>query len=289
MDTYRVPDIAKKYTEYDIIQTHTELPDFPNYRARLLYAFLNKGSSSANSELYVLVTSLVQMGLDTHDLVSASKDRSERNTERSRQLKVLAGDYFSSRFYHLLSQAGQIELVKQLSDAVCEVNRLKMNMYLKMKQFKLTADDYIQQSVHIKTQLFLAFSGLMEGIYNKVWPDMLHGLTRCEVIHEELKRLDTLNKFRDSFAYWHILQLGSKEEKKHLSGEETDSGKIRSMTIKYNVRSLLFQMLHQQLQQVLQKFQQFESEQMMKELFHIVEPFMRCLSTPKVLEGYEVT
>ena len=56
-------------------------------------------------------------------LVTASNDVKEKKAARSRQLKVLAGDYFSSRFYHLLAQAGQIEMIKQLSNAICEVNR----------------------------------------------------------------------------------------------------------------------------------------------------------------------
>ena len=64
------------------------------------------------SELFTLATSLVQLGLDTHDLVTASNDVKEKKAARSRQLKVLAGDYFSARFYHLLAQAGQIDMIK---------------------------------------------------------------------------------------------------------------------------------------------------------------------------------
>ncbi|MFD1905584.1 heptaprenyl diphosphate synthase component 1 [Paenibacillus rhizoplanae] len=33
---------------------------------------------------------------------------------RTRQLKVLAGDYFSSWFYHLLARHGQIEMLGTL-------------------------------------------------------------------------------------------------------------------------------------------------------------------------------
>ena len=126
MNSYRIPEIAKQYTEYDMIQTHTDLPDFPEFRTRLLFAFLNGNNKlSSSSELFTLATSLVQLGLDTHDLVTVSNDVKEKKAARSRQLKVLAGDYFSSRFYQSLAQAGQIEMIKQLSNAICEVNRLK--------------------------------------------------------------------------------------------------------------------------------------------------------------------
>ena len=69
MNSYRIPEIAKQYTEYDMIQIHTDLPDFPEFRTRLLFAFLNGNSKlSSSSELYTLATSLVQLGLDTHDI-----------------------------------------------------------------------------------------------------------------------------------------------------------------------------------------------------------------------------
>lgn len=39
MTTYRVPNLAKKYTNYDMIQRHTEIPNFPDGRVRLLEFF----------------------------------------------------------------------------------------------------------------------------------------------------------------------------------------------------------------------------------------------------------
>lgn len=71
MNSYRIPEIASKYLEHDMIQKHTDLPHFPDFRSRLLYAFLDKHSVLAKqSELFTLVTSLVQIGMDTHDMVS---------------------------------------------------------------------------------------------------------------------------------------------------------------------------------------------------------------------------
>ena len=73
MKPYKVPEIAKKYVEYDMIQAYTELPDFPDSRARLLFAFLvNQRIPLLHSELYSLVTSLVQIGMDTHDMIDSN-------------------------------------------------------------------------------------------------------------------------------------------------------------------------------------------------------------------------
>lgn len=164
MKTYRIPEIAQKYVDHDIIQAHTALPDFPDARLRLLYAFLNEQEPhKTHSELYTLVVSLVQLGMDTHDLIDTDLERRTEPEMRSRQLKVLAGDYFSATFYQLLSQAGQIDMISKISGAVSEVNRLKVNLYVRMRQLKMSAEEYLSLTVQLKATLFEIFSGVLEG------------------------------------------------------------------------------------------------------------------------------
>jgi heptaprenyl diphosphate synthase len=285
MNSYRIPEIAKQYTDYDMIQNHTDLPDFPEFRIRLLFAFLNGNSKlSGSSELFALVTSLVQMSLDTHEMVSISNDIKEKKAARSRQLKVLAGDYFSSHFYYLLSQAGQIELVKQLSSAICEVNRLKMNLYMVMKQLKVTAEEYMHLSVEIKSQLFLSFSSMMEGKIVHEWPELVRDFTKCEIIYGEIFRAESASDFKGSWGFWHILQHGSKEDRKQLQSVENDHSKLKTLMHKYHVSSQLYQLLDTHIKQLYVKVQKLDSDKLISELFHIGEPFLRYLSKPKALE-----
>lgn len=285
MNSFRIPEMAKPYLEYDMIQTYTELPEFPQYRTRLLIAFLDKPDlQEPLRELFALVTSLIQLALDTHEMVSVSNEVKEKKAVRSRQLKVLAGDYFSSRFYQLLSLAGQVDMVKQLSGAICEVNRLKMTLYSLMKQLKVSAEDYIQETIKIRMQLFLSFSRVMDGARHKLWPEILHGFTYCEVLIGEINRCDLPSQFHGSWAYWHILQAGTKEERRQLDGIAADESKLRPMMLKYNVKGQLYHMLEEQLQQVWNKIQKLDSDKLIQELYHIGEPFLRFVSQPKVLE-----
>jgi heptaprenyl diphosphate synthase len=285
MNSYQIPEMAKKYMEHDMIQKHTELPLFPEYRTRLLYAFLSKHSTlSGYSELFSLVTSLVQMGLDTHDLVSVTNQAKETKAARSRQLKVLAGDYFSSRFYYLLSHAGQIDLIGIISRAICEANRLKVNLYQMMKQLKCSAEDYIKQSVEVRTQLYLAFAGLMEGSVHGSWPVILNQFTQCEVLLMEISKSEKTQQFRDSWGFWHVMQHATKEERKHLQSENPDPGKIRSIWLKYKVTTQLYQMLDAAIRQLQDSLQSLESKELGKELILIGEPFKRYLSRPRALE-----
>ncbi|MVP00045.1 heptaprenyl diphosphate synthase component 1 [Paenibacillus lutrae] len=285
MNSYRIPEIAKQYTDYDMIRLHTDLPDFPELRARLLYAFLSRDSRlNSSSELFALVTSLVQLGLDTHDEVTVSSDVKEKKAARSRQMKVLAGDYFSSRFYHLLSQAGRIDLIMRLSTAICDMNKLKTDFYLMMKQLKLNAEDYLRLSVEIKSYLFRAFGGLMDETHRLIWPELLSDFTRCEVIFKEIFRCESLNDFEGSWGYWHILQHGSKDERKFIQAGEEDPGKLRTLLHKYNVLSQLYVLLDDQLTRLGNKLKQLDSDKLASELFHIGEPFFRFNSKARLLE-----
>lgn len=283
MNSFYIPELAKRFTHYDMIQIHTDLPDFPASRTRLLCAFLREeGHNDSNGDLYALATSLVQMGIDTHEMVSISNEVKEKRAVRSRQMKVLAGDYFSSGFYQLLSQSGQVDMVRQLSAAICEVNRLKMTFYVRMKQLKLTAEEYIQQNVNIRTQLFMHFEQLMKGAQLLLWPDLLRGVTRCEVLAGEITRCEDPARFGGSWGFWHIMQSGTKDERKQLEFTGDDEGN-HSVLQKYNIKDKLYAMLEEEVQSVYNKVNQLDSEKLIQELVHIGEPFLRMVQQPKVL------
>ncbi|MGF7030468.1 heptaprenyl diphosphate synthase [Paenibacillus mucilaginosus] len=285
MTTYRIPEIAQRYLAYDMIQKHTDLPLFPDYRTRLLYAFLNNHSVLAGySELYSLVTSLVQVGLDTHDGVSVNSDIKEQKAARSRQLKVLAGDYFSSRFYHLLAQAGRIDLVGVLSEAICEANRLKMNLYLAMKGAGLTAEEYLRQTVNVKAELYLSFGRLLEEKAGTIWSLLLRLITRCEVLLQEIQRSESSQHYRDSWGFWHVRQFGSKEEQTLLRQEEPDGSKLRAVWLKHKVTSQLYGQLEACMKDVQAAVQGLESEALRQELLSIGEPIRRYLSAPRATQ-----
>ncbi len=197
---------------------------------------------------------------------------------------MLAGDYFSSRFYQLLSQAGHIEVTNHLAAAICEVNRLKMTLYTLMRQWKVTADEYIQFTVHIRSQLYLTFTRLLEGVYSKKWPDILLGFTRCEIIYDEIRNLDANRGLNKGWAFWHILHNGTKEERKQLQSGDADPGKLRNLLLKYNVKAQLLQMLDVQFRQLTDKIRQFDSDKLANELYRIGEPFLRYLSAPRAME-----
>lgn len=259
-----IAEMASKYTQYDMIQKYTKLPAFPEHRVSLLFHFLNSGAVRVKpfSELFSLVTALVQVGLDTHDLVDNDASQAAAGGNRQRQLSILAGDYLSSRFYQLLAKAGQIDTIRRLSEAICEVNKLKMNAYTKMKTLALSAEEYLQGTVAIRTCLFLPFTHMMEGLYRTIWPELLEHLAACEVIDEELHREEPHTE--GSWAYWFLREHGT--------------------AAKAKVRPHLLDLLDVHREQLMNKLSLFHAEEWFEDLYGIDKPMRWTMGYNKLVE-----
>ncbi|NIK77581.1 heptaprenyl diphosphate synthase [Paenibacillus castaneae] len=275
MKPYRIPELARKYVEYDMIQKHTELPELSNPRLRLAYAFLGQQQSLAkHSELYTLVISLVQLGMDTHDLIDTDEEKRLETQMRSRQLKVLAGDYLSARFYQLLSEAGQIDMVSQISNAVSEVNRLKVNLYVRMRQMRVNAEDYLSAAVQLKSTLFQIFATTLNGILSRIWPEVLNDVSRCEVVLDEMERSESSARFNKSWAYWHVMEVGTELEREGLAQITYEPAFINNLVEKYDVRNQLAVKLKHAADAVMTAAGMLESDHLRMELTHIVDALL---------------
>jgi len=266
--------------DYDMIGLHTELPEFPEGRIRLLHAVLACQPASAGlKDMLSVVASLVQMGLDTHDLVDNGRTPAPGGliAMRARQLKVLAGDYFSGRFYHLLSQAGQIDMVRRLGDAICELNRLKVVFYSKMKQMKLNAEEYLLHGAELKSGLFKSFTHLMNGLYERMWPEVIDRFARCELLMQELLRMDTPSRLNDSWGVWHILQEGSEEDRRAVLELREDPKTLRQLLDKNGVPEKLSALLRQAVAALQAQLQKLPSDKLAKDLQPLMEPFLNAI------------
>lgn len=263
MKSDNILKLVKTYTSHDMITAHTDLPEFPKLRIQLLYTFLTHGALDTDEEedehdLYALVISLMQMALDTHEMVDGNNEPTNERKMRSNQLKVLAGDYFSSRFYQLLAKRGHIEFIQLISHAICELNRIKMNFYLNLQNKRMTSEDFIDQSARIKMQLFLPFTELMKGSFSEKWTELLHSISHCEVIAEQIELSDSKVNDKETWGFWY--------RQRHDNAAE--------------LKPTLLAMLERELALVNKQIKLLDSEQMIQELSRIGELFSKYLEVP---------
>ncbi|HZG57468.1 heptaprenyl diphosphate synthase component 1 [Paenibacillus sp.] len=264
-----IKESARKYTEHDLINAHAQLPEFPELRSRALTAFLKYATSTAPhpklQEAIALAVSLMQHGLDTHELVDGGGE------PRRRQMTVLAGDYFSSRFYQLLSQAESVQAIGLVSQAVCEVNRLKMNVYLKAKRLLLTAEEYVRSTVDINTHLFLTFGSWMDEVYRKSCPAVLRAMAECELIAGELGRLRP-DGAANGWAYWYVVENGTAEEVELLVKGKLDASRWQALLLKYNLIGRLTDRWETSLAELRSLLRTVGSDKLAEELQRLAEP-----------------
>ncbi|AHV98090.1 heptaprenyl diphosphate synthase component 1 [Paenibacillus sabinae] len=275
MKPYRIPQLAKSYTDYDMIQRHTELPPFSDARGSLLYIFLNHGAArQPGAELYTLVTGLVQLGLDTHESIDLPAGAPGEDSMRPRQLRVLAGDYFSSWFYHLLAKSGEVGVIGTLSSAIAEFNVLKARLYSKAKELRLTAEGYLQDVVQLNMRLFRAFTPLIDHRLTDAWEKLLYEFSRFETVALELKRGVAPAEALDGYCYWHLLEAGSEDERRQLRERKLEPPDWKKLKMKYKCDSLLTDKLHQAVESIQGIIQELRDESLIRELRAALDRFL---------------
>ena len=281
MTNNRISEMARKYTDHSMIEAHASLPPYPETRARLLFCFLQGSQTEKEQELYALAVSLAQLGLETHDLVDETPKAESLGQARTRQIKVLAGDYFNGRFYQILSQADRVDIVKLVTKAISEVNRLKVNLYERFRALKLTAEEYLEHSVAIRSELFLAFAKFIPIRNAERFSELFRSFVRCEMICEELNRSSS-SDIRYGWAFWYILQIAVSDDRERMI--DGDSNALNVMLHKYKVHGILAQMLQSQVNTIKRFVEQLDSESLKAEISRLAEPFASLLSVPKVAE-----
>lgn len=95
----------------------------------LILIFNDIDQTEKDKEDLILSVILVQLALDTHDVVSNEITYESEFHETERQLTVLAGDYYSGLYYELLAKKGETNFIHILAQAIKYINEQKMTLY----------------------------------------------------------------------------------------------------------------------------------------------------------------
>ncbi|MCJ8006678.1 heptaprenyl diphosphate synthase component 1 [Lederbergia wuyishanensis] len=149
----QVDSIRRKLQQicsHQFLYKHIEPPELDVDQIHLMaYSLRDSNLSSEEREVYIIATMLANLALETHENVS------NRNISmKARQLKVLAGDYYSGLYYNLLSEYRNIELIKSIASAIKTINEHKINLI----QFKgENLNSYLQSVKKIESGLLEQF------------------------------------------------------------------------------------------------------------------------------------
>lgn len=150
----KLADVKEQINEkmkHPYLLKHIEPPIIDEDKLLLLLSLLNKGNiPELNAKKYCITIMLIQIALDTHELVSNHKLDSEEM--KSRQLTVLAGVYYSGLYYKILAGIDDIEMIRSLAEGIKEVNEHKISLYQKSAN---TLDELMDDVKKIESSLFV--------------------------------------------------------------------------------------------------------------------------------------
>ncbi|WP_243290068.1 heptaprenyl diphosphate synthase component 1 [Bacillus sp. FJAT-47783] len=135
---------------HPFLAEYIEKPFIDEDKLLLFYAIFREANISEKElENYCTTAMLVQIALDTHDLVGNVKCTEQRELI-GRQLTVLAGDYFSGLYYYILANLNDVKMIQTFAMAIKEINEHKIRLY----QSKQDVTDMLYSLSVIESSLF---------------------------------------------------------------------------------------------------------------------------------------
>ena len=127
----KLQSLIENKIQHSYIDENIGKPAIDDKKLALLYTTLKQASlPNQQVEQYILSTMFVQMALNVHEIVPLKNNNNENNSnQKKRQLKVLAGDYYSGLYYSLLSETEDYAVIHILATAIKEINEHKMKLY----------------------------------------------------------------------------------------------------------------------------------------------------------------
>lgn len=150
METDELKHMIEKKLRHSYVERYIQKPFIDIDKVFVLnYLYNDLQMPNHTKQQYIITVMLVQIALDTHELVPANG--STEMTETEQQLSVLAGDYYSGLYYLLLSELEDIEMVRHLAAAIKLINEQKIKLFYEDMH---TLEDVFTTIENIESLLF---------------------------------------------------------------------------------------------------------------------------------------
>lgn len=139
--------LIHNYIEQEYLNRYIPKPTMEEHRILALYSLVR---DKHLHEEYIVSALLVQLALNTHDTINKKTHSNSSKIIKSQQLTVLAGDYYSGIYYHLLAKAKEISFIRQLASAIFEITEKKSTLYYSTYEL---FDDFLEAYVEVDTAI----------------------------------------------------------------------------------------------------------------------------------------
>ncbi|MCF6095335.1 heptaprenyl diphosphate synthase component 1 [Microaerobacter geothermalis] len=272
--------LIRRNSAHHYLEEYINPPSIFEIRLELLFLFLQQMQLSVEKiRKYCTTVMLVQMGLDIHEEVGLERENTHRGI-RSRQLKVLAGDYFSSQYYFLLSEIEDIEMIHILAEAIKEINENKTRYYLCRGDLTLSPDKYLSLLVKKETPLYTILPRRHLQIGQLPWEKLMNHLILVEILLSEREKIEWGDEIPFGFGMLSMIkQLGQVEAKKIADGSATHTNVI----FKHKIKMILDKKVEELLIDCQNEVRKIEPPLIKNELINMIDFFFSKIEENKLL------
>lgn len=173
------------------IDTKVSTPKIPDFLYEWLYEMYECHATDhfhqKQTDLTSFITAmcLVQSGLEVHDQIRTNVHTYSNEEIPMMQIHVLQGDYYSSKFYHLLSKNGDVKGIQNLCLAIMDVNRKKVAIRESLNQGQYPFEKHFEIQVQIRSMLFETFADAIVNERKNMFIDGLRWIAAIRYLNEE--------------------------------------------------------------------------------------------------------
>ncbi|OEF97293.1 hypothetical protein BHF71_03935 [Vulcanibacillus modesticaldus] len=257
------------------IEKYVEIPEVSVVRIQLLNLFLYHASiPHATRKNYCITSGLVQMGLDLHESITNQKEFNEKWI-RNRQLSILAGDYYSSKYYYILSKANLIDGVKKLAYGISNINIAKMKLYNLNNGKGFNSIDQILELVKVReTSLYTQFLDEIQSVkLRSFWQYVIENTILLSYILDELQ-IQQVSK--NHLSYQIVNFYTNRDEKRdilELDNLTEFNVKLHNLYHKYNIRKKIEELIQKLYDGLKIKIEELDDLVIKSELRYILNRY----------------
>lgn len=245
---------------------HTKIDEF---FLAMVY-FLSHLSKVEEKDRDVIICSLllIHHGLMVHEVID---EPIALNPTQGRQLSVLAGDFFSSKYVRLLSRSGLRDLMGHLARSIVVINEWKAESSFVVQNFESHVDDYMELQQKIYSELLYTLARYLK-IEDASIQSLINTLVQASTWSKEYTAFEPFPYSPSNLSTLYIYNIASPEEKRWIRQALDDcqpDQRVFSLHVKYGTSSYLYERAHfyyRQAQNLLAAFKEqwpVESKQIM--------------------------